>query len=642
MILRGKTRKIKKIKPQGRRRAKPIRRAVGTALLGAALLVSPLISQNAKADGGSKGGEKPAAAETEKPSEEGREKEGADGEEEKKADRVVSHNIDFSPDFWAMSKYMDPALSPFEDSVGVGGEPRDMNLDSPFDLGLNFRANEAGEAAFGAFRYRNLARMDFGVLSFRGPLAPFGRIMLRPELNVWRIKGIYYGSAAFMHNMPSWIYTSHSLGMGYSQPIGKDFRLRVGGIFGGALSYPVWDDTYVNFSVGMSSEFAKTLLIYAVPTFYFAANNPMKTAYVGYYEPKIQDLEIGAQVKVDEYTIRGFANLGMLGDNYGIYNKYGFRGTRTVSMRGEAVDSDIDIWVSIGMTHWSPQLGGRVDPAVMVGMNVILGTDDFNSTNTAEYSHEQDGSIEFAETDFPDNEHPGPYGFGNSGDPHYDIPIRETKQRILDSGSFAEFKNSYSGLSPDEVIVRARFLGAFLQQVAYANDAYDAMTSGNIFDSEVKRIANADNEDMFQYIKEYIDWYQSNPGSQPLPDHLKKGIAVCAGIHWLMADFMRANGLDTVVMNVNTKQGMHVITGVQLKEKTLLLDYGKLYETPGHTLDQVLRFYGWNRGVPTFQSQFFGPRGYMGTYVTSEGRLLHRTIGLDNPDLLKKDFLGVR
>ncbi|MCP4648206.1 MAG: hypothetical protein GY852_10835 [bacterium] len=559
-------------------------------------------------------------------------------EEEDDGNKVVRHNVVFPP---APSSYDDPLLGPFQDANEMGGERRTIKLDSPIDLGINFLANEAGEAVFGAFRYRNLVRMDLGALSFRGPLAPFARVMLRPEITIWRLKGAYYGSAAFMGNMASWVYSSHSVGLGYSQPMGENFRLRMGGIIGGALSYPAYDDTYVNFSVGISAEIAKTLLLYGVPTFYFSATDPIKTAYIGHYEPKIQDVETGAQVMLGQYSIRGFANIGLMDNlNYGIYNRYGFRGTRTVSVRGKARDADLDIWFSLGMTHWSPQLGGRIDPLVMVGINAIIGGKNFNSTNTAEYSHMQDGSIEFAETDIPDRDHPGPYGFGRSGDPHYDVPINEMKERMVNASSFEEFKNSYGHLSEDEVILRTRFLGAFMQQVAYANNAYASMTNGNIFDPEIKRIADSSNEDIFQYLQQYVDWYQNNSG--PMPENLKNGIAVCAGIHWLMAEFMRANGVDAIVMSVNTPNGMHVITAGQLNDKTVLLDYGNTYETPAGTLDQALRFYGWNNGAPTFQSQFFGKDGYMGTYVTSEGRLLHRTVGLDNPDLLKKDFLGVR
>ncbi|MDD5172501.1 MAG: hypothetical protein PHF60_05715 [Candidatus ainarchaeum sp.] len=553
---------------------------------------------------------------------------------------VVAHNMIFSLDQNRYTKYMDPALAPFVDQVDISGKKRGISMNNSWDLGMNFVGNEAAQAVFGAVRYRDLARLDLGNMWFGEQAAPFARIMLRPELNIWRFKGVYYGSVAFAGNMPSWVYTSHSAGLGYSQPIGQNFRLRLGIVSGGALSHPAWDDIYFNLTTGLSMEFYNKVLIYGVPTFYFAASDPMKTAYIGNYDPKFQDVEVGVQVGLNEYTIRGFADIGLIGDKYGIYNRYGFRGTRTVDITNEVA---ADLWLSLGVTHWSAQLGGRVDPAIMLGATFVIGGDNFNSTNTMNYSHMQSGGEEFATTDFPTTENPGPYGFGRSGNPAFDVPINETKDRIVTATSFEEFKSSYGGtLSPDEVVLRARFLGAFLQQVAYANDAYNALTTGNIFDSEVKRIAGADEEQIFSYIKGYIDWYQNHGVGEPLPANLKNGIAVCAGIHWLMAEFMRANGVDAIVMTVNTRDGPHVITAAQLKDQTALLDYGNMYTSPEGTLDQTMRFYGRNKQAPTFQSYFYGPDGYMGTYVTSEGRLLHETIGVVNTDVLKKDFLGVR
>jgi hypothetical protein len=79
-----------------------------------------------------------------------------------------------------------------------------------------------------------------------------------------------------------------------------------------------------------------------------------------------------------------------------------------------------------------------------------------------------------------------------------------------------------------------------------------------------------------------------------------------------------------------------------MAEKTVLFDYGNTYTTGPDTFDEAIRFYGRNRQAPTFQSQLFGPSGYIGTYETSEGRLLHNAIGIVNPDLLRRHFLGVR
>ncbi|NYZ74280.1 hypothetical protein H0O00_03995 [Candidatus Micrarchaeota archaeon] len=556
-------------------------------------------------------------------------------------DQIFSHNLLFSIDRTKDTSYTDPSLSPYLTNVDISGKHRKMSLNNSFDFGAKLDVNEAGSAFSPSIRYRDLVEVDPGVMWFtpKAQTVLFGRLLVRPEINVWRFKGVYYGSVALLGNMPSSVYHSHSVGLGYSQPIGKDFRLRIGGVIGGALSHPAWDDVYLNFSTGISGEIHKMVLLYLMPTFYFAANDPMKTAYIGYYWPKIQDIEAGIQVTKDQWTGRLYGDFGLIGNNYGIYDRYGVRGTRTMSINNQA---DIDVWGSIGATRWSPQLGGRWDPALMVGATVVFGGKYVNSTNTLNFSHLQTGGTQFAETEFPTVEDPGPYGFGRSGNAAYDVPINETKNRILNSTSFAQFKNSYHAASEEEVILRARFLGAFMQQVAYANDAYDALTTGGFFDSEVKRIAKADHEEIFRYIKEYVSWYENHSVKEKMPDSLKKGIAVCAGIGELQAEYMRANGVDAIVMSVNTPKGPHVITAAQMKDRTMLLDYGNMYSTPEGTLDQTLRFYGQNRQAPVFQSQFFNGKGYMGTYLTSEGRLLHGAVGLENPELLKKDFLGVR
>ncbi len=566
---------------------------------------------------------------------------GAAPEEQPKTDEghIFSHNLIFPALPKRVSQYTDPSLSQFSDTVKINGQPREINLENNFDIGANLVGNEAGNAVFGSARYRDLARLDTGMIAWFGnQMVPFGRVGVSPYMNIWRFKLGYYGSAAFLGNMPSYVYSSHSVGVGYSQPIGENFKLRMGGVIGGALSYPVWDDTYFNLSVGLSMEIYKMFLLYGVPSFYFAADDPIKTAYAGYYRPKFQDVEVGAQVALKEYTIRAFADIGLIGDDYGIYNKYGVRGTRTFSVKDNV---EVDLWVSLGATQWSEQLSGRFDPLIMAGATLVIGGQYVNSTNTVNYSHAQDMTWEQAKTDKPDSAHPGPYAFGHSGDPYYDVPINETKARILNSGSFDQFKNSYgNSLSQDEVIVRARFLGAFLERVAYANGAYDAMTNGNIFDSEVKRIAGADDELIFQYMKSYVNWYSTHSSKDPLPDNLKNGIAVCAGIHWLMAEFMRANGVDAVVRQVSTPEGMHVIAIAKLKDRAVLVDYGDTLEASD--VDHAMQLYGQMNGAPTFESQTFGKKGYMGTEVTPAGRLLHGVVGWDNADIVKEDYLGVK
>lgn len=540
--------------------------------------------------------------------------------------------------------YSDRELSPFSTEVNISGRRRSISLDNAWDLGGNVYANEAGSAVFGTVMYslrgsgstpRPLdIRFDGGNIWFGPQAAPFARLMIRPSVNFWRFKLAYYGSVAALGNMPSVLYTSHSVGFGYSQPLGENARLRLGAVIGGALSYPKWDDIYLNLATGLSLEI-HNFMIYGMPNFYFAAPDPIKTAYFGHYRPEFQNIEFGAQYRFleDQYTARLFGEYGR------INQRVGARITRTINF-SDTVEGDV--YVGGGATHWSEFLGGRWDPMVMVGLNIVFGGESFNSTNTFTYEHLQAGDIEFAETDFPTAENPGVYGFGRSGNPEIDAQVNLAKSRIRSAGSIQEFSTLYDGAPVNEVITTARFMGAFMQQVAYANGVQDALNNTDFLNPDVERISNATMSHMFGYLQRYTEFYSTHSSGTPLPEDLRNGVAVCAGIHHLMAEFMRANGVPTIVASINTPNGPHVVAIGMPDGETDLLDYGNLYRGPGDALDQTMRFYGRNRGAPTFQSQLFDENGYAGTYITSEGRLLHNAVGIDNRLILGLEFLGVR
>jgi len=300
-----------------------------------------------------------------------------------------------------------------------------------------------------------------------------------------------------------------------------------------------------------------------------------------------------------------------------------------------------DLWLGGGATHWSAAMGGRNDLVVMAGMTAVMGGRYLNSTNRVRFERFGDAGVPQVATEMPTQANPGPYGFGFSGDARVDAQVNAAKARVLGSASFQDFAKSYSGASRDDLIMAARFLGAFLGDVAYDYHAMSALTSARFFDPEVKKIASATDETIFGYFKRYVDWYENHPG-QPLPDDLRSGIAVCAGIHDLVGNFLRANGIPAIVASVNTRGGPHVIAIAKFPDSTLLFDYGSTYAAPPGTFDKLLGFYSQRERAPTFQSQLFGQNGYMGTLVTPQGRLLHQTIGVYIPNYLLNGFLGVR
>ncbi len=326
------------------------------------------------------------------------------------------NNAAEEPDFGVPEDYYDHALGD-EYNVDKAGRKRPITVDHPWSLGGDVRSNVAGSAVSATAGYtakesRYLQPTDVslraGNIWFGELEAPFFRLFVKPGLKLWRLKLNYYGSLAFLGNMPSYLYTSHSLGFGYSQPIGKDMRLRMGIVGGGALSYDKWDDIYFNFVPGLSFQYDR-YLAYGMTSFYYAAPDEIKTPFIAHYRPYFQNVEFGVQADVgDGYAVRLF-------DEYGpIKNMVAARLTKSLEF---GQDMAGDIGASLGATKWAGIFGGRWDPAVMIDLTMVVGGRYLKSTNTGRYEHLQSGGIDFAETHFPSEDNLGPYGFGRSGNP---------------------------------------------------------------------------------------------------------------------------------------------------------------------------------------------------------------------------------
>ncbi|MBN1170265.1 hypothetical protein JXA56_04525 [Candidatus Micrarchaeota archaeon] len=536
----------------------------------------------------------------------------------------------------------DPIPGIFATEVDPTGKLRPISLAHAWDIGGNVVSNEAGSSVYGSVRYTlehkewfvGRFSSDSGNIWFGQQAAPFTRLFASPQVKLWRFKGATYTSLASIGNMPSWFHWYQSGGLGYSQGFGGDSRLRLGVVGGWAMSAPTYDNIYADIAMGASFE-AKKHMVYAIPTFMYAASNPIQVAYYEHYKPRFQDMEFGAQTRFwnDQYTARAFYNFGL------ISQKLGGRLTRTINFSNTVAG---DLYGGLGATRWASELGGRWDPMVVAGINVVLGGQHINSTNTFRYERIQPGRSIHVKTERPTRQDPGPYGFGRSGNPEWDAEVNRAKDNLLEADSFDEFAANYRTSSRSEVIRTARFIGAFMSQVAYANDAYEDINSGNILSSEAERISHVNTDVMYSYLRAYVDHYEHNAPNTPLPENLRRGIAMCGGIHGLMADFMRRNGVPAIVASVNTPNGPHMVAIAQPPGATVLLDYGVPYEAPGGMFDEVIRAYGHEKQAPVFQSQLFGANGYMGTYITSEGRLLHESIGIINSEVLKMDFLNIR
>jgi hypothetical protein len=541
----------------------------------------------------------------------------------------------------AKPDYSDHGLGSIE-RVDMTGKARPINLDHKWSAGGNVVSNEAGSAIYGSIAFginhNNQFKFDGGNVWFGELSVPFATLSVKQKVELWRLTGLYYGRVTVAGYLPSYLYSSHAVGLGFSQPLSDDekWRLRLGAVAVGAFSYPLGDDTYFNIAGGASVEYNKRVLAYAAPNFYFAADTPQKTAYIGYYKPQFESLATGAQVRFNEYSVGPFANFGVIKSSYGV------RASRSMRFGDWATG---DIFGSMGVTHWNPEISGRNDFLAVAGLRLIIAGRYMNTTITSQYEHTQAGGVPEHTMDIPTEHSPGPYGYGRSGDAYWDGQVDLAKGRMLGSKSLEEFKASYAGASAEDTINAGRFLLAFMAQVAYAHGAQSALMTGNFLNSSVVEVASVDSNELFGLLQQYISFYNTHNPSDPLPANLANGVALCTGAHEFVAEFFRSNGLHTIVTTVNTAKGMHAVDIVSSPGQTVLLSWGDRISAPSDSYDGLLRLYGQIEHAPTFESQVFGaasgPSKYIGTYVTPEGDLWHGAVGIPGPWLLN-GFLGVR
>ena len=327
--------------------------------------------------------------------------------------------------------YHDEALGSSE-RVDVNGNERPINLDHKWSGGGGIVSNEAGSAVSGSMAY-NLTpnsqfKFDAGNVWFGSLSVPFTTLSVKEKLELGRFIGLYYGRLTGAAYLPSHLYTSQSIGIGYSQPFGSNdnLRFRIGVVGVGAFSYPLGDDTYLNIAGGASLEYRKRILIYGDPNFYFAANTPIQTAYIGNYSPKFESLRSGIQIRFSDYSIGPFANYGV------VKSIYGFGASRAINFDGLVAG---DVFIKGGITHWNPQINDSNDVFAMAGLRLVIAGKHMNTIITSTYEHTSAGGVPQATIDIPTTQTPGPYGFGRSGDAYWDNVDNTAKGNLVGAKS---------------------------------------------------------------------------------------------------------------------------------------------------------------------------------------------------------------
>lgn len=555
-------------------------------------------------------------------------------------ERLFFTNFEFQPLGTPRSSYDDPQTQLFS-PAGISPRAGEISKND-WDMGGALISNEAGMGIRAHASWRDIIHIIGGNAWLNGLAVPFGGVLASPEANIWRFSFRYFGTLNGVGNLPSYLFSAHTLAFRFSFPFQLDssdesrmLRLNLGMSGGGAFDYPNFMDYHFNMVPGLSlrldgypdSRFSYAL--YALSTFPFCAPTPQETAYIGKFQPFFQHAEVGFNARIfQDFNLGAFAQFG------GIDNVYAFRGSWNWNV-GDSVKGIL--FLELGADHRTGPFEEVFGPFLGIGARITYGGESMNSTNTSSYSNRGNFNLQNG-TNVPLD--PALRMFGRSGDASWDDTINLAKNRILSSSSFDEFASSYAGASFEEKLKVAKFLTAFLGQFAYAHGVPDALFSGDIFNPELERVASASLDDILAWMRFYIGWQNTHGSGEPLPDELKNGIAVCAGIHWLAAKFFAQNGIPAAAVGgINTDGGPHVVTVARHDGEYILVDYGREYRN--RDFWSLIRQYGMERGVPTFRLYLFGPDFFDGVALTPEGRLMEAIIGLDNEQITRGYILGV-
>ena len=522
----------------------------------------------------------------------------------------------------------------------------------PLQLDLQIKANEAGSSLTGGLGYhwanrglkvtqgpegidppRELVWFMPGVIWIGNEPHFLTNLLLVPTLELWkdRVRLGYTGNVAALpsERINSWLYSSHGLHASFGMSAGRRvFDFRVGTLLQGGLSHPAYDDLYATWLSGLQMVFADLVQAYVIVTTDFAASSTGQSSWYLDYRPRYQGAEVGLGVKLeragDRWTLAGFADFDHIQPAAGLRvgRRYAgldvFVSAGASSWNSEFFEADADFFVFAGLRHEFDDRSSDASPFIQTRVTADYG--NMNLGSSPEFTAQGRDDLALIEAEAQ----------------------REAAVALLDSASFEELSARYVEQDAAQALAAASYFGRVLADVGYAYDVVDKMFGLGFYDPAVEDMASRDYEDIFRYLQRYVQHHETHGSFAGLPADLEDGVAICAGIHEFVAEFLRRQGMRAYAVSVNTKKTGHVVTLAFHDGEAIILDYGARLTARSGSLDEALRLYSRYEGAPIFQSQIFGEEGrYLGTYTTAEGRLLHRTFRVDPATTMKRRVLDI-
>ena len=483
--------------------------------------------------------------------------------------------------------------------------------------GFNYYNNDAGSSLFGELNLTDWIGFTAGGIWLDQTPYAIASINLTPKLELWDGTVVlnYFGNVTGSH-MASYLYTSHGAGVSAHFDI-KDFRIDLATLGQFGISYPRYDLLFAKWMNGLALSYEinddHRIGAYAINTNMWAASATPKTAFAMDYAPRYQGTEVGLTYNYRTHIFRVYTNIDVIEPYTGF--EYG---------KSNLIENDYII-INAGVEG-----GVRGYNTPFFSANFyVYGWAEVRFKSTGQRKKQNNFSMKFEkenkEETFFDYTKELSYDSGQYTPEQLEL-MKKTNKTILASSTFKEFANSYRDAQIEELLGVANYMGSLLRKTNKGTPS--------VFSSEARELAGKNYEDVFHFLRTYIEYYTIDSGAE-MPEELKRPIAICGGIHEFIAEFLRANGISAYAITVMIKTTPHIVTLAFYDGKSSIIDYGTRYTTTSQSLDEILKVYSNYNGVTILQSQVFGKDGkYIGTYTTPAGRLIQTTIKINGRTLL--------
>lgn len=491
--------------------------------------------------------------------------------------------------------------------------------------GFHYYNNDGGSALFGELDMTDWLGLTAGGIWLDQTPYGIASINLTPKIGFWDDTLVlnYFGNLTGTH-MASYLYTSHGVGASAHFAIG-DFRINLATLGQFGISYPTYDLLFAKWINGISLSYdindEHRLGAYAINTNMWAASKTPKTAFAMDYAPRYQGTEVGIKYNYRTHFFTVYSNIDQIEPHSGI--EYG---------REKLVENDfisVNAVVGAGIRGYNTQffpLGFYVYGGIEVNFEPTEARERQNTFSVKFENKNIKGTASY------DKQWVYEYGDITQAQSEW---ISKAQATLAQSDTFAGFAGAYEGASATELLTVAGYLASLLGRGGYDYGAYNDMMEFNIFSPRLEALSERNYDDILRFIRDYAAYYNEHGTYEGMPEELKRGVAVCAGIHEFVAEFLRANGMTAYAIGVVTKNAPHVVAAAFYDDKASIIDYGMTYTIKSSSLDDVLRVYSIESGVPVLQSQIFGKGGkYLGTYTTPQGKLVERTMKTDGKRLI--------